>query len=155
MPTPTKATTETLSKILDALSVGASRRTAAANARIDEKTLRRWMEQGKDAAPGTKWRKFHEDVLEAEAHPRLRALGSVYNEMPGNVNVAFRFLERREPGFAPPVAIPPAVPQGPIVIQLGFSSRPLELVGDVGDVIDGEVVDEQDEQPEPAESDTA
>jgi hypothetical protein len=119
MPTPTKATAETLSKILDALSVGASRRTAADNARIDEKTLRRWMEQGRDAAPGTKWRKFHEDVLEAEAHPRLRALGAVYNEMPGNVNVAFRFLERREPGFAPPMAQPAAVVQ-PVVIELSF-----------------------------------
>lgn len=140
MPARSKFTEEAREKILQALSIGSSRRTAAAIAGVDPGTLTRWIERGKTATRGTRWKEFYSAVEEAEAAPRVRALGVIYKEMPDRPDLAWKFLERREPGYAPPVANQPTVQRGPVVIQLQFADgTPIALP-----VIDGEVVDEQE-----------
>ena len=103
MPARSTFTAEKAEKILQALHVGASLRTAAAVAGVPDATLRRWIAKGKAASEGTRFREFYEAVQEAEAAPRMRALGIVYRELPDNAALAWRFLERHEPGFAPPL----------------------------------------------------
>jgi hypothetical protein len=144
VPTPSKFTDGNRKKILEALQVGASRRTAAAVARIGEATLRRWMEEGREAKEGSRFHKFYKDVLEAEAHPRMRALGVIYNEM-DNPGIAWKFIERREPGFAPPMPSVPTGPAAPVMIQLSFHDG--EALAAV-QVIEGEFV-EQDQAAGP------
>ena len=148
MPTPSKFTAERKRKILEALSVGSSRRTAAAVAGIDEAALRRWIEKGKDAAPGSSFGKFAEDVAEAEAHPRMRALGVIYNELPNRPDLAWKFIERREPGYAPPLPNAPER-QGPLVIELALAGgSPLELRA--AEIVEGEIVAEESSGADPA-----
>lgn len=146
MPTPTKFTAETRERILQALQVGASRRTAAQIAGIDEAQLRRWVTRGKDGAQGTRYHDFYLAVLEAEASPRLRALGVIYKELPDNPVLAWKFIERREPGYAPPMPNLGPPQAGPVVVQLAFSDRPPLALAPAEDVIEGEVV-EQDDEP--------
>ncbi len=94
------------------------------------------------------WHTFYLQVLEAEAHPRTRALGIIYKEMPDRPDLAWKFIERREPGYEPAV---PSVqpPQGPTVIQLVLTDdgSPFHLIQ--GEIEDGEVVDEQDGSTDP------
>lgn len=147
MPTPTKFTTETRKKILEALQVGASRRTAAAIARVDEATLRRWMDQGKSGGEGSRFREFYDQVLEAEAHPKMRALGIIYRAMEDKPDFAWKFAERRESGFAPPLPAAASTAPAQVQIQLSFhDGGPLPSV--VQSFIEGEAV-EQDEEPSP------
>lgn len=149
MPTPTKFTADRKKKIIEALTVGASRSTAAAIAGLgDESVLRRWITKGKEAAPGTSFAEFYEAVLEAEAHPRMRALGVIYNELPDRPDLAWKFIERREPGYAPPM--PNIVPsQGPVVIELALSGgAPLALAA--AEIVEGEIVAEEDPGADPS-----
>jgi hypothetical protein len=94
MPAPSKFTRKRTALIVAAVSVGASRRTAATLAGIDHATLHRWLEFGERAAPGGRWRKFFEAVQDAESHPRLAVFPDVEDEP--NVSEAWRFLERSE-----------------------------------------------------------
>ena len=140
MPTPSKFVVEVREKIIQALSVGASRTTAAHIAGVDEAQVRRWIAKGKDSAGGTRFREFYEEVLKAEANPRMRALGVIYKELPDRPDLAWKFIERREPGYAPPMPAMGSAPAGPVVVQLAFSNRsPLQL--EAAEVIEGEVVE--------------
>lgn len=146
MPTPSKFTVETRQKIIQALSVGASRNTAAHIAKVDEAQIRRWIAKGKESEAGTRYREFYEQVLEAEASPRMRALGIIYRELPDRPDLAWKYVERREPGYAPPMPAMMPQPAGPVIVQLAFSNRsPLQLAA--AEVIEGEVVDEPDIEP--------
>jgi hypothetical protein len=136
MGRPTALTAQRRQRILEALQIGASRRTAAAVAGTSDDTIRRAMERGRNAAPGTADRTFHDAVLEAEAHPRTRALGIIYREMENRPDLAWKFIERREPGFAPPQAAPPSQPQQ-VVIALSLpGGRPIRALEPAGEVID-------------------
>lgn len=108
-------------KILEVLELGGSMETAAAMARITPVTLYRWLRQGQDAAESSQYGKFALDVAEARAKPRERALRTVSNELDSDPAMAWKFLERRELGFAPPTARGIA-PAGPVVIQLTFAN---------------------------------
>lgn len=128
MPTPSKFNEETHQRILDALRLGCSRRTAAALAQVDHKTLSRWLARGAEAGPGTRWHQFALEVGEAEAAPKARALGIIYREMPDRPDLAWKFIERREPGFERPVpGAPPMIGAENMVVQLQFhDGTPLE-----------------------------
>ncbi len=142
MPTPTKFTAENRQKILQALQVGASRRTASHLAGISEKALRDWCARGRDGSAQGNYRKFYEDVLAAEAAPRMRALGIVYQSLPDKPDLAWKFLERKEDGYAPPVAaLPP--PVTPVRINLSFHEGEVPPSA-IESYIEGEIV-EQDE----------
>ena len=107
MPARSKFTAETRQRILEMKRLGASDRTAAAVAGIDHATLFRWLRRGEDAAQGSRFREFYEAHQAAEAEPRVRALAIVHDSLADNPSLAWKFLERREPGYAPPTASPP------------------------------------------------
>ncbi len=79
-------------------------------------------------------------MLEAEARPRVRALSIIYKEMPDRSDLAWKFIERREPGFERPM---PAAQQteSPQVIRLKLhDGSPIHL-------IECEVIDERRHRP--------
>jgi transposase-like protein len=115
MPTPSKFTEARRLMVLELLSAGSSRTRAAKAAGIDDRTLARWLEKGRRAHPGGRWHAFYLDVVEAEAHPRLRALTD-RREMTPSAAMAYLI----EAGEFDPEPDPP-VPAG--IIQLTLPSR--------------------------------
>lgn len=138
-------------KILEVLEYGASMETAAAIARITPVTLYRWLRQGEDANPESQFGKFYLDVMEARAKPKERALKTVSNELDDDPQMAWKFLERRENGFAPP-STRFVGPSAPVVIQLSFANGAALPGGGPGDPEDDDIVDgELIEVGEPAQ----
>jgi hypothetical protein len=70
-----------------------------------------------------------------------RALGIIYNAMTDRPDLAWKFIERRESGFAPPIQQPATV-VAPVNLTLSFFEAPRPALED-GEIVDGEVVDEQ------------
>jgi hypothetical protein len=97
------------------LRLGASRQTAAHANGIGKATLSRWIAESAYAP------RFYEAVLEAESAGSIKALKVVSTERENHPRMAWRYLERREPGYAPPQPHVPAVPASPVVIQLSLS----------------------------------
>lgn len=119
MGRPSMFTAERRQRILEAKRVGASDRTAARVAGIHPKTLGDWLKRGREGSKESAYRKFVEDFDEAEAHPRERALGIIYNALPDRPDLAWKYVERREDGYAPPQDKPvPAIQ--PVNITLSF-----------------------------------
>jgi hypothetical protein len=130
MGRPSKFTAENRKVVLEALQVGASRNEAAAIARVGPATLNRWLDKGKDATESSPFRKFRDDVLAAEAHPKMRALGVVYRAMEDRPDIAWKFIERRVDGYAPPqTQLPPAAAtQVNVMLSFEEARRPLSEV---------------------------
>jgi hypothetical protein len=103
---PSKFTAARRELILELLAAGASRRAAAAAAGIGHQTLLRWVTRGEAASEGSRWHNFYLAVEEAEARPRLRALSIVYNAIPDDPSLAWKFIERTVEGFG-------SIPEGP------------------------------------------
>lgn len=124
MGRPSKFTAEHRRVVLELLKAGSSRRAAAAVAGIGHQTLLRWLKRGAEAPAGSRWAQFYLDVMQAEAEPRIRALGIVYNAIEDRPDLAWKFIERRVDGFAPRTsdALPP--PESPGTIQLHFRKEP-------------------------------
>ncbi len=101
MPARSAFNEERRGMIVAAVRLGASHRTAAAIAGVGEASLRRWLSQGKAASSG-RFKEFYDAVEEAEAAARLQVLTIIYKAMPDNPMLAWKFLERREPGFERP-----------------------------------------------------
>jgi hypothetical protein len=100
MGRPAKFTRHRREQILELLRAGTSRRVAATATGIDPSTLTKWIRRGERArSPESMYRRFLDDVLDAEAHPKMRALRNVYDAIPGDPDLAWRFIER-EPGYA-------------------------------------------------------
>lgn len=84
---PTKYTPETEKRILEALSGGVSRKTAAEYAGIDEVTLIRWMQR---------YDNFASAVIAAESKVEVSAVLSVRQAwMAGDWRAAIEWLKRR------------------------------------------------------------
>lgn len=137
MGRPSKFVEARKQQILAVLKVGGSRDTAAQVAGVTSETLRVWLKRGADQDDeGSSYREFYEEVLAAEAEPRFRALGIVYKALPDNPMLAWKVVERKEPGYAPPVpGTHQAAPAVQINLSLTGSAAPLPAW------IDGEVVD--------------
>jgi hypothetical protein len=140
MPRPTKFTEPVKRGILELLRLGASRQTAAHAKGVGKATLTRWLQEGETAVRGSAKRTFYEAVLEAEAEGNLKALRIVSAEMENDPKLAWKYLERREPGYAPPQPHGPSVPEGPRVIQLSLSDGSRPALPEP--VIKGDVVDD-------------
>jgi hypothetical protein len=147
MPAPSKFKADVKQKILEAKMVGASNRTAAAVARVDIATLTRWLDKGKSAPEGSPYREFHDDFRAAEAHPNMRALGVIYKDLPDVSSLAWKFIERREPGYAPPMPQTQAIQAAPVMIHLSFHDGGALDAGTIEAFIEGEAI----EQDIPAE----
>lgn len=143
MPTPSKFTAPVQKSILDDLAVGASHNLAADNAGIGRETLSRWLRKGREEAEGGRFRVFHDKVRQAEAHPRLRALHTIYDDVAVNPATAWKFAERMVEGYAPPMPSAPAPLPGPVVINLSLSDTPLPALAAMN-IVDGEIVEESD-----------
>jgi hypothetical protein len=96
-------------RILAILAAGGSRRTAAAVAGIDPKTLRDWLRRGERGSPGGRWQRFREQVREAEAGHRL--VGLPTDDGPDSLRWALGVLDRNDWDG-------PSDPSGRRVIQL-------------------------------------
>lgn len=152
MGRPSKFTAATRERILQAKRVGASDRTASRVAGISPPTLRDWLSKGEKGSPESQYRRFWEEFEEAAAHPRERALGIIYNALPDRPDLAWKYIERREDGYAPPVPTTAAAQAGPVSITLSFFET--QGPGSSSEVIAGEVVDERgagEPQTQPAE----
>lgn len=125
MPARSKFTATRRHAVLEVLKAGGSRREAAKAGGVDHATLIRWVARGQRAAPGTRFRDFYEAVVEAQTDPHLRVLQLAADEMEDDPAAAWRFLERREPGFAPTVPEAHDRPAGLVVIQLTLHESPL------------------------------
>ena len=123
MGRPSKFTADRKKRIIEAKRVGASNKTAALVAGIGEPTLRDWLERGRKGPKDSAYAKFLEEFEQAAAHPRERALGIIYNALPDRPDLAWKYIERREEGYAPPIAQPAAVVQ-PVAITLSFFEAP-------------------------------
>jgi transposase-like protein len=149
VPTPSKFTEDRKQRVLEALRIGASHQTAAAIAGIDAATLTRWLQRGRAARSGA-FREFVQAVEAAEAEPKMRALAVVYEELPNRPELAWKFIERRERGYAPPIANTSPPNAGPVVIQLRLSDGGEPALTRRADVI--EVENEQDRSALPAQT---
>jgi hypothetical protein len=125
--------------ILEYLKLGASRQTAAHANGIGKATLTRWIQEGETAARGSAKRKFYEAVIQAESEGSVKALRIVSAEMENDPKLAWKYLERREPGYAPQLH-GPSVPEGPRVIQLSLSDGSHPALPEP--MFEGEVVDD-------------
>jgi hypothetical protein len=140
MPQPSRFTEPVKKGILEYLRLGASRQTAAHANGIGKATLTRWVQEGETAARGSAKRKFYEAVIQAEAEGNVKALRIVRAEMENDPKLAWKYLERREPGYAPPQPHAPSTPEGPMVIQLSLSDGGRPALPEP--VIEGDVVDD-------------
>jgi hypothetical protein len=117
MPNRLKFTEPRKQRILAILAAGGSRRTAAAVAGIDPATLRGWLRRGEHQHHTEgRWRRFLDNVREAEAGQRLVGLPS--EDGPGSFRWAMRVLDQQaalaeeERGSAGPVTIKVTLPHG-------------------------------------------
>lgn len=139
MPGPSKFTADRRERILEALRYGSSYRTAAAYAGVDPSQLTRWLQRGRAAKEGA-YSDFAAAVEKAEAEPKIRALRIVHDAMADKPDLAWKYVERRERGFAPPQ---PNMHQAPPQVNIRLSLPGHEGAVPVhNEVIEGEVVDE-------------
>lgn len=137
MGAPSKFTRDRREEILRAKRLGASNLTAARCGGIGESTLRDWLEKGAGADEGSPYREFWEEFEASEAVPSIHALEIVQKHMADKPDLAWKFLERREGGFAPPAPQLPASASGPVLIQLAFVNGQASGEGTVIDVPEG------------------
>lgn len=135
MGRPSKFTADRRNRILEAKRVGASNRTAARVAGISPSVLQDWLKRGETGPKDSSYAKFLADFEEAAAHPRERALGIIYNALPDRPDLAWKYVERREDGYAPPIAAPAAVGAGPVNIVLSFTEAATPIRSEV--TVDG------------------
>jgi transposase-like protein len=152
MAMPSKFTAERKEIILNALRIGAPLKDAAEWAGIDPSQLTRWIQRGEKAAEGTSWRNFHDEVRVAQAEPKMKALGIVNREMENKADLAWKFVERRVKGYAPPAPIAPPAPKSATVISLSFAGVPARPQLVPNEAEEGELV-EPDELADAAPAD--
>jgi hypothetical protein len=144
MPMPSKFTADRRQRILEALTIGAPLDVAAAIGGVERTTLQKWLQKGRAPGGPANFREFATQVDEAEAHPKARALGIIYKAMEDKPDLAWKFIERRVSGFAPPVAMP-AVTHQPVKIQLSFHDGAAIAIADR--FIEGEAVEQDETAP--------
>jgi hypothetical protein len=108
---PSKFTSKRRSIVIAVLASGGSRRTAATVAGVSARTLGRWIAYGEHAHPEGRWAKFREQVLEAEANPKLAAFPDVNDEP--DVSEAWKTVMHEWDDPDPP-------PTGPLKINVSF-----------------------------------
>jgi hypothetical protein len=95
-PRPTKLTPEVQARIVWAIEGGNYYEDAARWARIDPKTFRRWMQQGREQESGI-LRDFFEAVQDADSHAVVRAVTDWREAWGKDWRAAAAFLARRHP----------------------------------------------------------
>lgn len=96
MGTPTKLTPETQAKVLEAISLGAHRSTAAHYAGIHYHTMLNWLAQGREQERGD-FRDFLDAITKAEADLEVATTGQIRVDLKGEPRTALAYLARRFP----------------------------------------------------------
>jgi hypothetical protein len=117
-----KFTEERRQRVLAILSTGGSRRMAATYADIGHQTLSRWLARGAKAPQSSRCHESLHAVEAAEAAPSIRALKILYDVLPDRPDLAWKFIERREPGYAG--RLEPESPERARVIDLTIDGLP-------------------------------
>jgi transposase-like protein len=101
MPTPSKFARATASRIVELTAAGASRREVARRIGVHHTQLQRWLERGeRQRGTGTRWDRFAEAMRLAESgDPILVALRNEQDRMLGDPDLAWKFIQEREPGY--------------------------------------------------------
>jgi transposase-like protein len=103
VPTPSKFRAAARTRIIEILVAGGSRAAAARAAGVDPATLHRWVEKGRNGDPEGRWRMFSDLVELAESRqqpPVLVGLSAQEQQWAAHPDLAWKFLEQHEPGFA-------------------------------------------------------
>lgn len=126
--TRTKFTTAVKDRILEAAKIGASQETAAYVAGIDPATLSRWLAKGREQLSKASdldnlpaFAQFATDFHSAQVAPNIKALAVINREMENDAKLAWKFVERREKGYQPPIPQAPDRPQVQI-LQLSLAT---------------------------------
>ena len=131
MPTPSKFVKDRREEILRAKRLGCSDRTSARAGGVSPKTLRDWLKKGQDSEVGA-YHDFFEDFEAARATPAVRAMEIVNRSWDDKPELAWKYLQVREDGFAPPVP-QVAAASGPTIINLSLADgRPAATTIEVG-----------------------
>lgn len=96
MARPTKLTPETTSKIVEAISIGATYKLACDYANIAYNTFNEWMKAGEQEETGKK-REFYDAVTRAEGAAAVRLLAKIEAAAKEDWRAAAWKLERRYP----------------------------------------------------------
>jgi hypothetical protein len=91
---PTKLTPETRAKILDAIAAGNYRQVAAVCAGVSAKTLRMWMQRGREK-PASIFGQFRAAVLVAEQAAHIRMVAILTEAAKKDPKYALEWLERK------------------------------------------------------------
>lgn len=97
---PTKLTPERALGIVELVSAGNYKATAAKANGVGESTLYRWLEQGEaDAAAdiASVHREFREAITRAEADSETKLLDAIVRAIPDDPKLALEILSRRHP----------------------------------------------------------
>jgi hypothetical protein len=155
--TVSKFRPDVIETFLEAAAVGCSQTTCAYLAGVDPAQGSRWLAKGKeDTEKGldTAKARFYQAYHKNQATTNMRALGIIHREMETNPTLAWKYVERREPGYAPPAPALPDRREGPVVIQLTLSNGQPAAALQPTTVIDVEGVNNGDSgadtAPEPA-----
>jgi hypothetical protein len=106
---------------LEVFRAGGGVRQAARAAQVDHATMIRWLARAAKAPPGGRWSQFGHDVEVARAgSPILVALRTERERMMANPDLAWRFIERTEPGYSR-VRNAHTVPSEPVQVEVSFS----------------------------------
>lgn len=93
---PTKFAPKVVKKLLKALRNGATYTAACSYAGISYYTFNKWLKKGEQAKRG-KFRRFFEEVQEAEHEAELKCIQAWMSQIPNDWRAAKDFLERRFP----------------------------------------------------------
>lgn len=97
MGRPSKLTEETKKAIVDAISIGAPKMTAAQAAGIHYDTFNEWMKKGNAAKSGA-YHEFSEAVRRAEGQAFLKHIATIARAAAeGDARISIEFLKRRDP----------------------------------------------------------
>jgi transposase-like protein len=103
MPTPSKFNRRTAALVVELLVAGCSRREVARRVGIHHSQIARWVARGdKVAGSGSRFADFAEacHLAETDTPPILVALRDEQERMLGDPDLAWKFIQEREPGFA-------------------------------------------------------
>lgn len=117
-----KFTADRKAEVLRARRLGASQQTCAAAGGISKETLRLWLERGR-TSDGGNYADFAAEFDAAGAYPNVRALEIVQKAMLDKPELAWKFLQVKEPGFAPPATQLPARSGSAVVVNLSLGGR--------------------------------
>jgi transposase-like protein len=102
VPTPSRFNRRTAARIVEILAAGGSRREAARAVGVHHSQIARWIARGdRVAGSGSRFADFAAacHLAESDTPPILVALRNQQERMLGDPDLAWKFIQEREPGY--------------------------------------------------------